>query len=372
MSKILWLSWKDYKNPQYGGAEVIGHQIRTRLAQHGHTVVHVTAAFPNAKSEELVEGVRTIRLKSNRILLMFKTYLYYKKHLSHDNFDVIIEEVNTAPYFAKFYPSTAKRILFYHQLTGDVWHFEFPFPLNFIGKYLLEPIALLINSKSKQVIAMSTSTKSDLVKHGFNENSISIISEATDLPGLRKGEVLKKNTDFTVVYFGSLRKMKRPESVIRAFALGLKETDAKLVISGGAANKRMAELTSLVEKVGISPQVIFTGRISDDEKRELFKKSHVICMTSIKEGWGIVVMEAGLFETPAVVFDVDGLRDAVIQNETGIVVPNNNHLAFGKALRFLYDNPKIRQKLGKGAREFNSRFSFERTYHEFEKIIQAD
>lgn len=371
MSKILWLSWKDYKNPQYGGAEVVGHQIRTRLVTAGHEVTHLTSSFPNAQEKENIEGVETIRVKSSRVLLPLNTFLYFYSKLRKNTYDVIIEEINTAPYFSRFYPIKAKRFLFFHQLTGDVWDFEFPFPLNIIGKFILEPLSLLINKGVKNVIAMSMSTKNDLQRHGFTKNTISIISEATDLPGLKKREVIAKDKNFTVVYFGSLRKMKRPESVITSFALGLKHSDAKLVISGGAPQKRMAELKRLAEKNGIDTQTIFTGRISDNEKRELFKQSHVVCMTSIKEGWGIVVMEAGLFETPAVVFNVDGLRDAVIDDKTGLIVENNNHLAFGKALRFLYDNPKIVKQLGVQAREFNSQFSFEKTYSEFENIIRT-
>ena len=61
------------------------------------------------------------------------------------------------------------------------------------------------------------------------------------------------------------------------------------------------------------------GRIPHQQKMELMQRCHVIGVTSIKEGWGLIVTEANSQGTPAVVYDVDGLRDSVRNGETGIV-----------------------------------------------------
>ena len=83
----------------------------------------------------------------------------------------------------------------------------------------------------------------------------------------------------------------------------------------------------------------------------------------------MVAMEAGLFETPALVYDVDGLRDAIINKRTGILVTNNNYQQLGEAMKFLYNNPELTKKMGKTAREYNEQFSFEKTYAEFKKVL---
>jgi len=368
MSKILWLSWKDYKNPDAGGAEVVGNEIRKRLVSEGNEVVHLTRSFPGSLDEELISGVRTVRLKSPKIFIALASLIFYMRKLQ-GRFDLIVEEVNTSPYFANYYKKHEKVVLLYHQLTGVVWDYEFPFPLNLLGKHLLEPMALWINRTVKKIFVISQSTKNDLIKHGFISNEINILPMATNLIGLNNKVNAKKNDLFTVTYFGSLRKMKRPEEIIKGFAHTLRGVNAKLVISGSTTKKRELELQQLIETLGIKPQTIWTGRISDEQKRKLFEMSHVLCMTSIKEGWGMVAMEAGLFETPALVYDVDGLRDAIINKRTGILVTNNNYQQLGEAMKFLYNNPELTKKMGKTAREYNEQFSFEKTYAEFKKVL---
>lgn len=369
MSKILWLSWKDIRNPQAGGAEVVGHEIRKRFARDGHEVLHLTSAFNKSAVHEDIDGVETIRLRSPRIFLLIKTFFYYRKYL-RGKFDIIIEEVNTSPYLANLYKKDEKIYLLYHQLTGKVWDYEFPFPLNLLGKFILEPLALYLNRAVKNVFAMSDSTKQDLIKHGFTTNSLQVIPEATDLEGLPKGNAPKKDKTFSVVVFGGgLRKMKRPEDAIKGFAHGLRGKNAKLVLSAGTSPERKSELLNLAQSLGILQQVEWTGRLSNEEKRKLFERSHVISMTSIKEGWGLVIMEGGLFEMVGLVYNVDGLRDAVINKKTGIIVTDGDTKKYGAALKFLYEHPEITQRLAKEARTFNEQFNFEATYEAVKKEL---
>ncbi|WKZ24202.1 MAG: glycosyltransferase family 4 protein [Candidatus Dojkabacteria bacterium] len=369
MSKFLWFSWKDKTHPLAGGAEVISTELQKGLIAQGHEVTLITSMYSGARKEEIINGITVIRLSAPRVLLPFISVLYYLTKL-RGKADYLIEEVNTAPYLLNYFKKKERVALLFHQLAEEVWDYEFSFPFNLLGRYVLEPTALYLNKISKRTVVMSESTKKGLLKYGYTESTVAIISEATDLQKLQPNETIKKAQDFTVTYFGSMRHMKRPEEVIKAFASSLRGTSAKLLLAGGANEKRAKELLELVDTLGLSEQTTWMGRISDQEKRELFKKSHVVCMTSIKEGWGIVIMEAAFFEAAGVVYDVDGLREAVIDKKTGIIVKSNTFEKLGEALKFLYEHPDICKKLGENAREFNEKFSFERTCAEFIASIE--
>ncbi len=176
--KILILNWKDIHNPNAGGSEVVIHELAKRLVEDKNSVTFLTSAFNKSKSEEIIDGIKVIRVGRNRYSHPFKAIQYYNKNLLAKN-DIIIECVNTAPYLINFFKRNEEVFLFYHQLARGIWFYETKFPLNIVG-YLLEPIYTFIQSRFKnQVITVSKSTKQDLAKYGFDPKLISIITQGT-------------------------------------------------------------------------------------------------------------------------------------------------------------------------------------------------
>lgn len=370
MAAILWFSWKDKQHPEAGGAEVVGDELRKKLVLHGHTVTHVTAFYPGAKEKETLDGITSIRLHAPKLLLWLASGIYYLRHLKNTH-DIIIEEVNTAPYFLSYVKGKERLFLFYHQLTEEVWNYEFPAPFSWIMRYIAEPLALFLQQiKKPQVITVSESSKKDLVKHKFSSDIITIISEATNIVPLRSlSDSLPKNDTFTVLYFGSLRSMKRPEEVIKGFATAYKTQSAELWIAGNGTQERKNYLKSLAQQLGIEAQVTWFTHIDDAQKRELFQRAHVFSTTSTKEGWGLVVIEAAVLGTPAVAYDVDGLRDAILDKQTGLVVPNNNFQALGEAFKSMSGNIAFYEQLRQNAFNHYKDITFDTTYADFRKII---
>ena len=97
--KILWLTWKDRKNPLAGGAEVVNEELAKRLVADGNEVVFLVGGYEGAPSEEIKDGFKIIRV-GGRWSVYFKTYQYYKKNLRSWP-DLVIDEVNTVPFFFK-------------------------------------------------------------------------------------------------------------------------------------------------------------------------------------------------------------------------------------------------------------------------------
>ena len=85
-----------------------------------------------------------------------------------------------------------------------------------------------------------------------------------------------------------------------------------------------------------------------------------LLMASVREGWGLVVTEAGACGTPAIVYDVPGLRDAVRDGETGLVVAPDKR-AMAAAMRRLEGEPGLRARLGRAAAAWSGSFTFDRS-----------
>ncbi len=73
--------------------------------------------------------------------------------------------------------------------------------------------------------------------------------------------------------------------------------------------------------------MIFTGRVSEEEKHRLLCSAWLLLHPAMIEGWGIVITEAAIRGTPAIGFDVPGLRDSVVNGHTGLLVKNEGQFA---------------------------------------------
>jgi glycosyltransferase involved in cell wall biosynthesis len=100
----------------------------------------------------------------------------------------------------------------------------------------------------------------------------------------------------------------------------------------------------------------------------------LLCLPSYREGFGNVVIEAGALGVPTVGTRIDGLRDAVVDGVTGLLVPPKNVAALAIALASLLKDDAKRKQMGKAARErarnlFDSRIVNRRVLGEYERLL---
>jgi phosphatidylinositol alpha-1,6-mannosyltransferase len=98
-------------------------------------------------------------------------------------------------------------------------------------------------------------------------------------------------------------------------------------------------------------KVSFRGRLSDEELAAEYGCADIFALTSVRwansvEGFGIVYLEAGSFKLPVIAHDVGGVKDAVINNETGILVAHNELQELTQAFAKLIANPGLRRQMG--------------------------
>jgi len=356
---ILWFTWRDITHPLAGGAEAQSSAHCKYLAAHGHTVTVLTSRYAGAKQISLLDGYKIIRV-GNRYTVYVAAAIYYLRHLRSWP-KIIIEEVNTVPFLTQWYTHPKKRFLYIYQLSRQIWFHEIFFPINIIG-YLVEPIYLWIMRKN-YVFTESQSTKEDLLRFGFKNDRIHIIPIGiSQEKKLTSDKVIGSQTKYkkpTILSFGAVRSMKRTLDQVRAFEIA-KQSIPKLqmTICGDTPWQYGKIVLRYIKNSPYTNDIQYLGRVDKKTKIDVMNHSHLILVTSVKEGWGMIVTEAGLHGTPAIVYDVDGLRDTVIDSKTGIIVKSNTPRALSKKIvNTLADKAKYNQ-LRQNAIRHSKKFTY--------------
>lgn len=368
--KILWITWKDSKHPEAGGAERVCEELCKRLIADGHEVTLLTSDYPDASdSPGAAQGVHVIRVGSSRYLHPFQALIYYVRHL-RGRFDLVIEEVNGgAPYFCVFFGRSAKRVLLYHQLGRKNWLYEIKKPFSYLGYYVMVPLATrLISLARVPLITVSESTRQNLARYGFAPKRTHIISEGLHIDPVSEIQSAIKYDVPTVLSHGSMRAMKRTIDQIKAFEIAKKQIpELKMKISGSSSGTYGKQVLGYIAKSPYAKDIEYLGRTTDEYKQELMRRSHAILVTSIEEGWGLIVTETNSQGTPAVVYDVDGLRDSV-RPDTGVITAENPSALAAGIVQLLH-KPKAYEELRRRAWEWSKTLTFDQSYEDLKRAV---
>jgi glycosyltransferase involved in cell wall biosynthesis len=298
--RILILNRRDIANPSGGGAEVYTHEIASGLvSRYSCECVVFSSRFPNSAAEEVIDGVKYMR-KGNEASVHLWGLVFAARN--RKNFDCIIDEFNGVGFFTFFLSNS---ILLIHQLYKEFWFRELG--VKGVFPYLLEPLLLRLYSK-KPAITVSQSTREDLEMRGFKR--VKIVMNAISHPPA--GDQQKDDVP-ALVFLGRLRKTKQPADAIEIFRQVKKRipTARLWMIGTGPLEGALKKNT-----VGLA-DISFHGFVSEEEKMSLLKRAHILLVPSVREGFGINVIEAASAGTPAVGYNVPGLRDSIQHGETG-------------------------------------------------------
>jgi len=358
--RILLLNQRDLKHPKAGGAEVFTEEIASRWAKWGHEVTLFTAHFPGGLPEEVVNGVHIIR-RGGELTLYLQAFLYYRRE-AKDQFDLIIDEINAIPFFTPLYTRfdrRAKSVFLVHHIFRKVWFYETRFPVNIVG-YFMEPLSLLLYRRHIGM-TVSRSTQLELMRLGHDEKNIAIMPEGINFTPIENLDWSRKASVPTFLYVGRLINNKRVHHVIEAFAY-LRKTcpTAQLQIVGKGGPEYIQYLHDLCNRFGISDSVEFCGFVSQEVKLDLMSRAHALLVSSVAEGWGLVVTEANAMGTPAIVYNVKGLRDSVRNDVTGMVVDNIKPKGLAAAMQRFLEEPALQHRLTQAAWEWSHEFSWDK------------
>ena len=115
--------------------------------------------------------------------------------------------------------------------------------------------------------------------------------------------------------------------------------------------------------------VSFLGAVDDCEKVKLFAKSWALGVTSITEGWGLVITEAAACGTPTISYDTGASGESLINDHSGILVSNGDVEGFAKTITMMMLDEKLRDLLSRGALDYSRKFDWESTTDATLKIL---
>lgn len=366
--RILMFSWRGPNHPNAGGAEISTHEHTKGWVKKGHQVSLFTAYFKGAKKEEIIDGVRIMR-KGNQLfgvhVQAFKWYLFQE----HPKFDLVIDQFHGIPFFAPFYVR-GKKLAFIHEVAKDVWQLnEWLFPLNFfisiVGKFV-EPLIFRLY-KNIPFMTVSQSTKKDLIDWGIKKENVTVIHNGVSVP---KITIPNKEKTETVTFLGALAKDKGIEKALEVFKYLKKNYKQKLQfwVIGKCSSNYLDFLKRLSQQLNLE-SIKFWGYVSEKKKFELLARSHLLVNTSIREGWGLVVIEAASMGVPSVAFNVPGLKDSIVNNTTGILVEGYSTSDLGNNIIKLLEDKKMYNSMCTNAVSWSKNFSWEKASSESLKLI---
>lgn len=361
---ILILNWRDPKNPKSGGAEQVTMEHAKAWVKKGHKVKWFTSEFPKAKRKELLHDINIVR-RGNFLTVYFHAFVFYM--FSGNKFDIVIDEIHGLPFFTPIFARIPK-IAFIHEVADEIWDYMYPFPINKIGK-IIEPLYFMLY-KNIKFWTDANSTIDDLVAHGIKRKNCTAINCPASNKSLNSTPVKEKTPTF--IFVSRVVKMKGIEEVIRAFFYILRDLkDANLWIVGDGEKSYVEELKETMKSFSISPKVKFWGQVSNDKKLELLKKAHILLHASIKEGWGLVVIEAASQATPSIVFNVSGLKDSVKNGKTGIVLEENNAKEMARETVSLFNDKKKYQSFQKNSLAWAKSLTWEKSTKQSLDLLES-
>ena len=360
--RILVVNWQDRRNSNAGGAEEHLHQVFGRLVARGHHVTLLCSGWKGAEDSLDLDGMRVLRA-GGRYTFNIAAPLCYGARLAGEPFDVVVEDLNKVPILAPRWVEARTRLLLVHHLFGPT-AFQEANPVLASATWLFERIIPSVY-RGLDCVAVSESTRDDLVRRGLDPDRIEVIRNGVDLEGL--GPARERFQEPTVVFLGRLKRYKRVDLVLQAVArLRDRGLDVRMVVAGRGDARGALERTA--RRLRIADRVRFAGFVPDEEKRELLSRSWVHALTSPREGWGIASIEASACGTPTVASDSPGLRETVRDGETGVLVPHGDVDALATALARVME-PATRDRMGGAARAMSRQYTWQGVATAFEDLL---
>lgn len=359
--RVAVVNWRDPWHPSAGGAEQYAWQMAVGLLARGAQVWFLTARAPGQSRREYRDGVHLVRTGS-RLSVYPRVLGWLAGH--RQAFDVVIDCQNGIPFFTPWVlPRRVPVFCVMHHVHDAQFGVNFSPLAAAIGRFLEGPVARW-TYRQHECVAVSESTvvamrsrldwigPIHLVPNGLTAD---YLQPDSDMPGLSRPEPDAADVP-VLTWVGRLVAHKRVERVLDV-AERLGDGAVIEVIGRGPEATR---LTTEIAARALDDRVRMRGFLPDAEKHAAVVGSLLHLNTSQGEGWGLCVLEAAALGVPTVAYDVDGLRDAVRDGETGWLVRAGQRLedTTERAVKELSD-PARRAEMAAACRRWAGQFDWD-------------
>ncbi|MEK6915655.1 MAG: glycosyltransferase family 4 protein [Nanoarchaeota archaeon] len=326
--KILMLNYEF--PPLGGGGGVASYKLAKGFVKLGHQVDVVTTWFKGLKEIGEIEGITVYRVKvpmrtklqtASLISMLFfprRAYRLAKNLIEKNKYDLINTHfaIPTGPVGVKLSKKYGiKNILSIH--GGDIY--DPTKKLSPHNNFILRWIVRNVLNNSDYVVAQSSNTKENTIKYYSPKNRIDVIPLAYEPFSFnkvsRKSLNLSKNKKY-LIGIGRLVKRKGFDFAIKA--LSRLPKNIELLIIGDGPEKQ--NLKNLANKLSVAQRVRFLGQLSQEKKFQYLNNSDIFFLSSVHEGFGIVLQEAMQVGLPIISTNNGGQTDIIKDGKNGFLV----------------------------------------------------
>lgn len=349
--KILVLADRDWTHPQGGGTGVNVRENLVRWAQWGHQVTLVAGTYPGAIPVEQITPGLVVHRMGGRSSIFPRAAWSVLRGLGRDC-DVVFEVINGITFLTPLWLPTKPRVAIVHHPHRDLFIGEFGRRRGRLLSAVLEELPLAMLYRRTRFLTISRTARDELVGIDRVPRANITLAHCGVGPGpFVRGE---RAAEPTLLYVGRLKAYKRIELLLDILA---QLPGATLDIAGHGDHGET--LNHEIARRGLGERVRVHGYVDEQRKAELYRRAWLHVTVSASEGWSLTVMEAALSGTPTAAMAVGGLRDSIVDGETGALAQSVPELL--KRISAILSDPQLRERLGDAALARAKTFTWERT-----------
>jgi glycosyltransferase involved in cell wall biosynthesis len=356
--RVLLLNWRDTRHPEGGGSERYVEAVARRLAADGRAVTLFCAEHPGHRGRSSRDGVEVVH-RGGRLSVYARGLLHLLRHPLR--YDVVVDVQNGVPFWSRL--ATARPVVvLVHHVHEEVWPVAVGPLAGRIGWFLERRVAPLVY-RGCRYVAVSRSTAADLAAIGVDEQRIDVVPNGTEAWAFTTAET---SAVPRLCVVGRLVPHKQVEHAIDVLAELAGDVHLDVVGHGYWED----ELRAHAARRGVIDRVTFHGYLDDARKHEVLSAASVHLCPSLKEGWGLVCVEAARHGVPTVAYrSAGGVNESVQDGMTGLLVDDLPGMV--DAVRRLMCDQPLRERLALTARNFAYSFSWEATANRFARVLDA-
>ena len=295
---ILFVSWRDLANPLAGGSELLIHQLASGLTQRGYEVTLLCGGPTEAHS--LYRVVHSGGQYSQYLRVPF----HYLR--SFRSTDLVVEVCNGMPFLAPLWRRGPTLCMVMHVHT-EQWRSRFRPLVAAFGRHIESDVMPRVH-RGNLIVTISESSRSSLLGIGIPQEHVRTLPHGVAEPP----PLFDKSPLPRFVAVGRVVGYKNIDLLMEVWESVKRETGGVLTIVGDGPDRERLERKKV-------EGVEFTGYVSEEDKHRLVSEARILLHPASWEGWGLVITEAAVRGTPAIGFDVPGVRDAIQDFETGLL-----------------------------------------------------
>ncbi len=351
--RLLIVAWRDLANSKAGGSEAVVDALAIGLQDRGHHVTVLCGGPIGARPYSVIRCGGT-----------YSQYLFAPIHYwrNHRDVDLVIDVVNGLPFWSPLWRRSHRLAVLFH-VHGEQWHQYFPKPIARIMKWV-ERRLMPVVYRNTNFATISQSTITDLQSIGIKSGNLHLLELGANVE--LDGPAVDRSPTPMFVALGRVAPNKRLDLLLDHWAVVGGILGGNLHIIGDGPD--LIDLQRRCAEDGRLAGVIFEGRVDEARKSELLQRAWLLVHAADREGWGIAIIEAALCGTPTLAYRVPGVRDAVEDQVTGILVDTAEE--FRDAWKRVGNDATHLRGLGEQAKVRASTYSWKRTVNQFEAIAR--